>query len=83
MLDHLQAENGLTPTKLAEQIQLQQTQVQPVMTKGPKKVEVGKRLAEYNHRKREELAKAQKLTSGHYYGVIVAIVELGILSYCI
>ena len=44
---------------------------QQVMTKDPKKVEVGKRLAECNHRKREEL-KAQKskqvepmLTSSH------------------
>ena len=32
---------------------------QQVMTKDPKKVEAGKRLAEYNHRKREEL-KVQK-----------------------
>ena len=30
-----------------------------VTTKDPKKVEAGKRLAEYNHRKREEL-KTQK-----------------------
>ena len=41
-----------------------------------KKVEVGKGLAKYNHRKREELAKAQKskskLTSA-----------LGVLGYCI
>ena len=37
-----------------------------------KKVEVGKRLAEYNRTKREELTKAQKseakLTSDQYYG---------------
>ena len=50
----------------------EQTQLQQVMTKDPQKVEVGKRLAEYNHRKREELAKAQKsrpkLTSSQYYG---------------
>ena len=50
-----------------------------------KKVEVGKRLAEYNHRKREELAKAQKsepeLTSSH--GPFIAIGALGILGYCI
>ena len=43
-----------------------------VMTKYPKKVKAGKRLVEYNHRKRQELAKAQKsepkLTSGQYYG---------------
>ena len=56
-------------TKMAEQTQLQQ-----VRTKDPKKVEAGKRLAEYNHRKREELAKVQKietepkLTLCQYYG---------------
>ena len=37
-----------------------------------KKIEVGKRLAEYNRMKREELTKAQKseakLTSDQYYG---------------
>ena len=42
------------------------------MTKDPKKVEAGKRLTEYNHRKREEVAKARKsepkLTSSQYYG---------------
>ena len=40
-------------TKMAEQTQLKQ-----VMMKDPKKVEVGKRLVEYNDRKRKELAKA-------------------------
>ena len=34
---------------MAEEIQVQQQ----VMTKNLRKVEVGKRLAEYNHRKRE------------------------------
>ena len=52
----------------------------------PKKVEVGKRLAEYNCRKREEL-KAQKceskqvepmLTSSQYYG-IGAVLAVGVL----
>ena len=58
------------------------------MTKDLKKVEAGKRLAEYNQRKREELAKAQKieskpkLTSSPYYGTgaIVAVVALGVLG---
>ena len=59
--------------------------------KDPKKVEVGKRLAEYNHRKRKELAlmKAQKsksetnITSGQYYGsgAIVATGALGVIGY--
>ena len=45
-----------------------------VMTKDPKKVEAGKRLAEYNRRKREEL-KVQKsevkpmLDSSTCYGI--------------
>ena len=60
------------------------------MTKEPKKVEAGKRLAEYNRRKREELAKAQKIeskpkpTSSQYYGAgaVMAVVALGILGYC-
>ena len=50
----------------------EQTQVQQVSTKDPKKVEQGKRLSESNHRKREErerLAKAQSESKlGQYYG---------------
>ena len=52
-----------------------------VMTKEPKKVEEGKRLAEYNRRKREEL-KAQKsevLTSSQYYG-IGAVLAVGVIG---
>ena len=59
------------------------------MMEDPKKVEADKRVAEYNYRKREEMAKAQniksehKLTSSQYYGAgtIVAIGALGILGY--
>ena len=45
-----------------------------VTTKNPKKVEVGRRLAEYNHKKKEEL-KMQKsevepmLDSSQHYGI--------------
>ena len=43
-------------------------QAQQVTTKNSKKVEVGKRLAEHNHKKREEQrkeqAKLEKTTSG-------------------
>ena len=43
-----------------------------VTMKDPKKVEAGERLAEYNHKKNEELAEAQKsepkLTSSQYWG---------------
>ena len=54
-------------------------------------VEMVKRLAEYNRKKREDLAKAQKveskpkLTSSQYYrvSVFMAIGVLGILGYYI
>ena len=55
-----------------------------VTKKEPKKVEAGKRLAEYNHRKREEL-KAQKseskqvLTSVQCYG-IGAVLDVGVIG---
>ena len=47
----LVAENKVTANKMMEQIQVQQ-----VSTKEPKKIEAGKRLSEYNRRKREKLA---------------------------
>ena len=61
---------------------------QQVMTKDPKKVGAGKRLAEYNRRKREEL-KAQKsqaepmLDSSMYYGIeaVLAVGVIGGLGY--
>ena len=60
-------------------------QIQQVTTKDPKKVEQGKRLAEHNHRKREELVqmKAQSETNITYYGAgaVVAIGVLGVISY--
>ena len=56
------------------------------MMKDPKKVEVGKRLAEYNHRKREELARAQKskpkLTSSQCY-CAGGTVPIGALVLCL
>ena len=69
----------------------EQTQLQQETMKDLKKVEAGKRLTEYNHRMREELAQLTKgqsepkLTSSQYYGagVIVAIGALGVLGYCI
>ena len=39
----------------------EQNQIHQVTTKDPKKVEAGKRLAEYNHMKREERAKLAKV----------------------
>ena len=65
----------------------EQTQIQQVTMKEPKKVEAGKRLAEYNRRKREEFAQLKseskqvepKLT---YYGAgaVVAVGTLGDIS---
>ena len=45
---------------MAEENQVTTKEVQQVTTKNPKKVEAGKRLAEYNHKKREELVRPQK-----------------------
>ena len=68
-----------------------QVTTEDLKTKDPKKVEESKRFVEYNHRKREELAKAQKigsepnLTSSQYYGAgaVVAIGVLGAFGHCI
>ena len=59
-----------------------QTHIQQVTTKDPKKVEAGKRLAEWNRRKREENAKAQS-ESNITYGAraVVAIGVLGVIDY--
>ena len=48
-----------------------------VTTKNPEKVETGKRLAEYNHKKRE--AQAQKSEVNHYYGT-GALLAVGVIS---
>ena len=66
----------------------EQTHIQQVTAKDPKKVKQGKKLAEWRRQSREKL-KAQKresetkLTSGQYYGagVIVATGVLGSLVY--
>ena len=64
----------------------EENQVQEVMTKNPKKVEAGKKLAEWNCRKREEnvqLAKAKSESKLTYYGTgaVVALGVLGVISY--
>ena len=57
---------------------------QQVTMKDPKKVEACKRLAKYNHKKREEL-KVQKLDSCQYYGIgaVLAVRVIGGLVYYI
>ena len=57
------------PQQIMKGPQGEAAQVQQVTTKNPKKVEVGKRLAEHNHKKREakereEQAKLEKTASG-------------------
>ena len=58
MLKSLWAENKVTATKIAEQMKVQQ-----VTMKDSKKFEAGKRLADGNHRKREEHAHLTKAKS--------------------
>ena len=68
---------------MAEEQQLME-EPQQVTTKKPKKVEESRRLAEYNHRKREEL-KAQKQKSdsprevNQYYGT-GAVLAVGVIG---
>ena len=84
-------ENEVAANKLAEENQVTSKNLkepQQVTMKNPKKVEAGRRLAEYNHRRREEL-KAQKQKSegpsgvSQYYsiGAVLAIGVIGGLCY--
>ena len=55
-------------------------QVQQVTTKNPKEVEQGKRLAESNHSKKEELkAQREREAKLTYYGT-GAVVAIGVLG---
>ena len=65
-------------------------ELQQVTTKNQKKVEVGKRLAESNHRrrkakKREEQAKLERTGVNQYYGtgVVITLGVTGGLGYSI
>ena len=75
-------------TKEPQQVTTKEPQqVQQVTTKNPNKVKAGKRLAEYNRRKREE-KKAQSEASGRvnqYYGIgaVIAVGVIGGLGYYI
>ena len=66
------------------------TEPQQVTTKNLKKVEVAKRLAEHNHRKREvkkreEQAQSQKGEVSQYYGIgaVIAVEVIGGFGYYI
>ena len=67
-----------------EENQVQQETKNQVTMKDTKKVEVGKRLAKYNHKKREDL-KAKKSEVSQYYGIgaVLAVGAIGGVSYYI
>ena len=71
------------------QVMKEPQQAQRVTTKNPKKVEMGKRLAAHNHKKREEQRKEQeqleKSGANQYYdiGAILALGVIGGLGYYI
>ena len=56
MSKHLRPETKVTATKMAEQSQVQQETM-----KNPKKVQAGKKFAQWNHRKRKSMHSSQKL----------------------
>ena len=71
-----------------ENQQQEMNQMQQVTTNDPKKAEVGKRLgkrlAKYNHKKREDL-KVKKSEVSQYYGIgaLLAVGAIGGLGYYI
>ena len=71
------------PQGKAVQAQQVTKELQRVTTKKPKKVEVGKRLAAHNRKKREERRKEQaeleKSGVNQYYG-IGAVIALGVIG---
>ena len=71
-----------------QQVQQVMKEPQQVTTRNPNKVEAGKRLAEYNRRKREEKKReeqVQKSEFNQYYGIGVVLVVgmIGGLGYYI
>ena len=78
-------ENQVTTKAGAEENQVT-TKENQVTTKNPKKVEAARRLAEYNHKKREELkVLAHKNGVNKYYdiGAVLAVGVIGGLGYYI
>ena len=76
-------ENEVTANKLTEEHQVTTKEVQQVITKNPKKVEAGKRLAEYNCKKRESQKSKQVEPTSQYYGIgaVIAVGAIGGLDY--
>ena len=69
------------PQQVTKEPQQVTKEPQRVTTKDPKKVEVGKRLAAINRKKREEQAQLEKTASGvnQYYG-IGAVLSVGVIG---
>ena len=69
------------PQQVMKEPQGEATQVQRVTTKNPKKVEVGKRLAESNRKMRDAKKQTKLEASGvnQYYG-IGAVIALGVIG---
>ena len=71
------------PQQVTKEPQGKATQAQQVTKKNLKKVEVGKRLAKHNHKKREEKrkeqAKLEKSGVNQYHGIGAAI-ALGVIG---
>ena len=75
--------NEVIPTKAEEPFQ--------IMRKDPKKVEAGKRLAEFNCRNKEKLAQPEakakeskpKPSQAYGFRAVIAVVVLGLLCYYI
>ena len=67
--------------QITKEPQGEAAQVQRVTTKNPKKIEVGKRLAESNRKKREakKQAKLEVIRVNQYYG-IGAVIVLGVIG---
>ena len=74
-------------TKELQQVTQVTKELQRVTTKNPKKIEVGKRLAESNHKKREakKQAKLEACGVNQYYGIrtVIALGVIGGLGYYI
>ena len=58
-------------------------ELKEVTTKDPKKIEVGRRLAEYNHRKSKQVEPMLDLSTCHCIGAVLAVGVIGSLGYYI
>ena len=77
--NQVQQEPQQVTTKEPQQVTTKEPQ--RVTTKNPNKVEAGRRLAEYNHRKREtQKAKSEGPSGVTQYYRIGAVIAVGVIS---